>query len=67
MVDVLIDRSMWTHSFSLADGDFEIHEGLSIFAFRVRRPSNPAQVIAESTASGLFEFGGNLVGVNDDE
>lgn len=66
IVRVRVDRSYWTHSFLLAEGDFEVQEGLGLYSFQVMRAGSE-QVLAESTASGLLEFGCNLVGVNHEE
>jgi hypothetical protein len=72
ILDVELDRGkpagLWSHSFDLADGDFEIHEALTLFKFSVRKTGDPTKVsLSATTASGLFEFGGNLLGVTDSQ
>ena len=68
ILDVELDRGtqagMWSHSFFLSNGDFEIHEALTKFSFAVRRVGQAKNEppMSVSTATGLFEFGGNLLG-----
>jgi len=65
VVEIELERGkpagLWSHSFALADGDFEIHEALTKFKFKVRSAAG-GPVISSSSAVGLFEFGGNLLG-----
>ena len=55
---------LWRHVFWLQDGDFEIHEALTRFTFKVRRWGESA-VLSRATAVGMFEFGRNVVGLDD--
>lgn len=55
---------LWQHSFLMHGGDFEIHEGLSKWTFKLHRHGDPV-VLQETTAIGLFEFGANLVGYDE--
>ena len=72
-VDCELERGagagMWRQAFWLKDGEFEIHEAQTKFTFRVRLASQPksAPALAETTAVGLFEFGKNVVGLDDSE
>lgn len=56
-------HGLWSHTFSLAEGRFEIHEALARFEFTVRRFGANRAVVSNSTAAGLFEFGATVVPV----
>lgn len=59
-------HGLWQHSFLMIDGDFEIHEALTMWEFRLTKAGSN-QVIQRTTARGLFEFGKNLVGLDESE
>jgi len=68
VMEILIRRGkpagLWEYGFMLSDGAFEIHEGLSTWEINVH-PLGSQNIVASTTAQGLFEFGGNLVGYDD--
>ena len=59
-------HGLWQHSFLMIDGDFEIHEALTKWEFRLTKVGSN-EVIQKTTATGLFEFGKNLVGLDESE
>ena len=55
---------LWSHTFWLKNGEFEIHEAQTKFTFNVRKWGS-SDVVTTGTAVGLFEFGKNVVGLDD--
>jgi len=51
---------LWSHSFMLVGGDFEIHEAQTLFEFSLRKMGS-AEVLQKTAGSGLWEFGAPLV------
>jgi len=50
---------LWSHSFLLIDGDFEIHEAQALFEITLTAMGS-TDVLAKTTAQGLWEFGAPL-------
>lgn len=59
---------LWSHSFMMGDGTFEIHEGQSKWTFNLRKIDQDTgkfgPILQTTYAVGLFEFGGNLIGLD---
>eukprot|EP01062_Namystynia_karyoxenos_P056504 TRINITY_DN47477_c0_g1_i1.p1 TRINITY_DN47477_c0_g1~~TRINITY_DN47477_c0_g1_i1.p1 ORF type:complete len:461 (+),score=136.17 TRINITY_DN47477_c0_g1_i1:89-1471(+) len=70
VLDIDVERGspagLWSHSFMMQGGTFEIHEGLTRWRFALRAAGSDT-VLQRSSALGLLEFGGNIAGVDDSD
>ena len=55
---------LWSHTFLFQNDTFDLHEALTLWDVELRR-SGSNVVLQRTSATGLLEFGANLVGIDN--